>query len=101
MGLVNKIKSLSPKMKLILSAVLVAVIAAVVVCVVISRNKYLATTMRLLRMEGTVNFEDARGGSKPASANIRFQSGDAINSGSDGLASVGLDDTKIVDFAID
>ena len=96
MGLVNKIKSLSPKMKLIMSVALVAIIAAVVVCVVISRNKYLATTMRLLRMEGTVNIEDARGGSKPASANIRFQSGDAINTGSDGLASVGLDDTKIV-----
>ena len=96
MGLVNKIKSLSPKMKLIMSVALAAIIAAVVVCVVISRYKYLATTMRLLRMEGTVNIEDARGGSKPASANIRFQSGDAINTGSDGLASVGLDDTKIV-----
>ena len=96
MGLVDKIKSLSPKMKLIMSVALVALIAAVVVCVVLSRSKYLATTMRLLRVEGTVNIEDGRGGSKPVTNNIRFQSGDALSTGADGLASVGLDDTKII-----
>ena len=52
--------------------------------------------MRLLRVEGTVNIEDSRGGSKSVTNNLRFQSGDALNTGADGLASVGLDDTKIV-----
>ena len=52
--------------------------------------------MRLLRFEGTVNIEDGKGGSKPVTGNIRFQSGDSLNTGADGIASVGLDDTKIV-----
>ena len=52
--------------------------------------------MRLLKIEGTVNIEDSRGGSKPVLDNIRFQSGDALNTGADGLASVGLDNTKII-----
>jgi hypothetical protein len=56
----------------------------------------LATTMRLLRIEGTVNIEDSKGVTKPVIDNLRFQSGDALITGSDGLASVGLDDAKIV-----
>ena len=43
-----------------------------------------------------LSIEDSRGGSKAVSNNMRFQSGDALNTGNDGLASVGLDDTKIV-----
>lgn len=96
MALINTVKNLSGKTKIIISAAAVAVIAAVVVCIVFSRNNYLATTMRLLRVEGTVNIEDQNGGSKPVFDNIRFQSGDALNTGTDGLASVGLDDTKII-----
>jgi hypothetical protein len=52
--------------------------------------------MRLLHVEGTVNIEDGKGKVKPVFDNVRFQSGDALNTGIDGLASVGLDDTKIV-----
>ena len=97
MGFVDKIKNMTREKKIITAVISTVVIAAVViVCVIISRNNYLATTMRLLRVEGTVNIEDSRGGSKPVSQNIRFQSGDALNTGTDGLASVGLDDAKIV-----
>ena len=83
-------------------AVTVSVIAAVAVAAVgitiflINRNMILATTMRLLKVEGTVNIEDASGTVKPVIDNIRFQSGDTLSTGADGLASIGLDDTKIV-----
>ncbi len=97
MALLDVIKNISKRTKIIIIAVAAAVVvAAVVIFAVLSRNNYLATTMRLLRVEGTVNIEDPSGGSKPVIDNIRFQSGDALNTGADGLASVGLDDTKII-----
>ena len=93
----NDFKFFSKQKKLVIACALVAVIAvAAVICVVIGRSKFLATTMRLLRIEGTVSVEDASGGSKQALNNLRFRSGDALNTGSDGLASVGLDDSKII-----
>ena len=97
MNIVDKFKNLTREKKIIAAVSAAVVIAAVViVCVIISNNKYLATTMRLLRVEGTVNVEDSRGGTKSVTNNMRFQSGDALNTGADGLASVGLDDTKII-----
>ena len=97
MSIIDTFKNLTPKKKIIMAVSAAVVVAAVVVvCIVLSRSKYLATTMRLLHAEGTVNIEDSRGGTKPVSNNLRFQSGDALNTGNDGLATVGLDDTKIV-----
>ena len=97
MSIVDKFKNLTREKKIIVAALAAVVVAAVViVCIIISNNRYLAKTMRLLRVEGTVNIEDSRGGSKSVTNNLRFQSGDALNTGADGLASVGLDDTKIV-----
>lgn len=97
MVLIDRIKAM-PKEKKIAFSVFAAIIliAIVVFIVLIARRGYLATTMRLLRVEGTVNIEDSNGNVKPVIDNIRFQSGDALSTGSDGLASVGLDDTKIV-----
>ena len=92
----DKTKNNSKKKIIVISVIALAVIAAAAVCIVMARSNYLATTMRLLKVEGTVNIEDTKGGSKPVVDNIRFQSGDALNTGSDGLASIGLDDTKIV-----
>lgn len=97
MSIVDKFKNLTREKKIIVAALAAVVVAAVViVCIIISNNRYLAKTMRLLRVEGTVNIEDSRGGSKSVANNLRFQSGDALNTGADGLASVGLDATKIV-----
>ena len=96
MGLINYIKSLTPKVKVILSCAAVILIAAIVCIAVFARKGYVAKTMRLLRFEGTVSIEDGKGGSKPVTNNIRFQSGNALNTGADGIASVGLDDTKII-----
>ncbi|MBR6211288.1 MAG: FecR domain-containing protein [Clostridiales bacterium] len=97
MSIVDSLKAW-PKAKKITVAVIAAVaVAAVGVTIfLINRNNILATTMRLLKVEGTVNIEDASGTVKPVIDNIRFTSGDTLSTGSDGLASIGLDDTKIV-----
>lgn len=96
MVLIDRFKALSTKKKVILSSVIAAVVIGIVVaCILLSRGYY-AKTMRLLRIEGTVNIEDANGNARPVINNIRFNSGEALSTGSDGLASVGLDDTKIV-----
>lgn len=97
MVIIDTIKGWTTKKKIILaSAIAAVVIIAVVLCLFFWRKGYYATTMRLLRVEGTVNIEDTKGNSKPVIDNIRFQSGDALSTGSDGLASVGMDDTKVV-----
>lgn len=96
MNLIDRIKKMPLGIKVICSVVVVAIIVAVVAVISLSKNGYFATTMRLLRVEGTVTIEDSKGGTKPVIDNIRFQSGDALSTGSDGLASVGLDDTKII-----
>ncbi|MBO4425591.1 MAG: InlB B-repeat-containing protein [Clostridiales bacterium] len=97
MSIVDTLKAW-PKAKKITVAVIagVAVAAIGVTIFLINRNSILATTMRLLKVEGTVNIEDSTGTVKPVIDNIRFTSGDTISTGSDGLASIGLDDTKIV-----
>lgn len=93
----NDKSKMNPKTKIgIIAGIAVVVIAVAVVCIVFARNGYLATTMRLLRIEGTVNLEDSKGSIKPVAENLRFQSGDALNTGADGLATIGLDDAKIV-----
>lgn len=96
MSIVDKIKNLSKAKKIGIGGGAIVVIAGAILAIVLGQNNLLANTMRLLRVEGTVNIEDTKGGSKPVIDNIRFQSGDALNTGKDGLASVGLDDTKIV-----
>lgn len=89
-------KPISKKKIIIIAVAAALAVAGVVAGIVFARKGYLAKTMRLLKVEGTVNIEDAKGNSKPVVSNIRFQSGDALNTGEDGLASVGLDDVKIV-----
>lgn len=96
MSLIDKVNSLSKKTKIFIAAATLVVVAGIVAVIVLSGNKYTATTMRLLRVEGTVNIENSAGEIKPVMNNIRFQSGDALSTGYDGLASVGLDETKIV-----
>ena len=101
MSIVEKFKGLPKKNKIIALSVTAAVIVAIIVAAVLLGRGYYATTMRLLKIEGTVNIEDADGNSKPVINNIRFSSGEALSTGSDGLASVGLDDTKIVTLESD
>jgi hypothetical protein len=102
MSVIDKIKSLPKAKKIAFAGIGAVMIIGIIVAVILfSNNGYTATTMRLLRVEGTVNIEDSKGGTKPALDKIRFQSGDALSTGDDGLASVGLDDTKIVTLQSD
>ena len=97
MSIISSVKSWPKGQKITVAVIAgVSVVAIIAGIALFLNSKYLATTMRLLRVEGTVNIEDSTGSTKPVIDNIRFQSGDALNTGSDGLASVGLDDTKIV-----
>lgn len=96
MSLTDNPDNRSKQKKSIIFVISAVIIIAAVILVIWARSGYLATTMRLLRTEGTVNIENSKGDDKPAVKNVRFQSGDAINTGSDGLASVGLDNYKIV-----
>ena len=57
---------------------------------------YSASSMRLLQYEGTVEIEDAEGAPRFVMENARFNSGEAMRTGADSLASVGLDETKVV-----
>ena len=59
-------------------------------------ESYTATTMRLLHYEGDVQIEDASGNPRFIMENARFDSGEAMTTGADGIASVGLDDSAIV-----
>ena len=96
MGINFNFRKMTLGMKIIYSVVALGIVAAIVIAIVLSRNGYLANTMRLLRVEGTVNIENGDGGTKPVIDNIRFQSGDALNTGADRLAFVGLGESKIV-----
>ncbi|MBE5856507.1 MAG: hypothetical protein E7296_02900 [Lachnospiraceae bacterium] len=87
--------SLSKKQLIIIGAVAAAVVIGVVLFIVINNNSLKATTMKLLRMEGTVTLEE-NGETKTVKENLRFKSGDAISTEVKSLVSVGLDDTKIV-----
>ncbi|MBR6484614.1 MAG: FecR domain-containing protein [Clostridiales bacterium] len=94
--LVTKWKNLTKTKKIIFASSACAVLVGIIVALILSTSGYYASTMRLLRVEGTVNIEDSNGNSKPIMENSRFQSGDAINTGSASLASIALDDSKII-----
>ena len=97
MSIIDSLRAWSRAKKITVSVIAAVAVAAIGITIfLINRNMILATTMRLLKIEGTVTIEDASGNVKPVIDNIRFQSGDTLSTGSDGLASIGLDDTKIV-----
>ena len=72
-----------------------ALILAAVPCAS-AEDAYAASTMRLLHHEGSVEIFDVSGQPRFLMDNVRFASGEAMQTGADGHASVSLDDTKIV-----
>ncbi|MBR5944995.1 MAG: FecR domain-containing protein, partial [Lachnospiraceae bacterium] len=93
---INLPKNLTFGMKLLYALLGVSIIVVIVAVIVFNRNTYLAKTMKLVRAEGTVKIEKEGGKLKPISKNSRFESGEALFTGLDGLATVSLDDTKFV-----
>ena len=93
---INLPKNLTFGMKLLYALLGVAIIIVIVCVIIFNRSSYLAKTMKLVRAEGTVKIEKEGGKLKPISKNARFESGEALFTGLDGLATVSLDDTKFV-----
>lgn len=84
------------KKKIIIIAAAVFLLAVIVFIFFYYRSEqFKATTMRLLRMEGEVTLED-NGKPKSIKDNMRLVSGNALATAIKSLASIGLDDTKII-----
>ena len=96
MNLIRKWTDLSTLWKILTIAIPAAVIAGVVILIVVMNSGLTATTMRLLKVQGTVALQDADGNERTLVENMRFNSGDAISTGVSSLASIALDDHKIV-----
>ena len=85
-----------PSKRTIIICIAAVVVAACVCVVLLFSNKAIrATTMRMLRMEGTVNLEE-NGKVKAVREDLRLKNGNAVNTEAASLCSIGLDETKIV-----
>ena len=93
---INLPKNLTFGMKLLYGILAVSVIVVIVCVIIFSRNTYLAKSMKLVRAEGTVKIEQEGGKLRQIKKNARFQSGEALVTYAGSLASVNLDDTKII-----
>ena len=83
------------KKRIITISAMVVVLLAVLIAILVYRSQIRATTMRLLRIEGTVTMEE-NGKAKDIRENARIKSGNAIDTSVSSLASIGLDDHKVV-----
>lgn len=95
MGTEKKNFALDKKKLIIIGAVAAVVVIGVVLFLVLGNDSLRATTMKLLRMEGTVTLEE-EGKTKAVKENLRLKNGDAVTTETASLVSVGLDETKIV-----
>lgn len=80
--------------KIIIIIALVLIVAAAVTVLIIGR--YRATTMKLVRADGTVTITDDNGKEKEAKRDMRFHSGDTIVTAGKSVASINMDDKKVV-----
>ncbi|MCR4933544.1 MAG: FecR family protein [Lachnospiraceae bacterium] len=87
--------SKKPSKRTIIICIAAVVVACVCVVLLFSNKAIRATTMRMLRMEGTVSLEE-NGKVKTVREDLRLKNGNAVNTEAASLCSIGLDDTKIV-----
>ena len=83
------------KIPIIATVTVLLIICAVLVVFFLQKNRIKATTMRLLRIVGEVTLEDGKK-KKTIMDNLRLNDGNALSTEAESLASVGLDDTKII-----
>lgn len=83
------------KIPIIATVTALLIICAVLVVFFLHKNRIKATTMRLLRIVGEVTLEDGKK-KKTILDNLRLNDGNALSTEAESLASVGLDDTKII-----
>ncbi len=85
----------SKKKKFIVIAIVLVLAIIGLVVFLVFRESIKATTMRILRLEGTVSLQDDSG-MKSVKENLRLVSGNVLDTSVDSLVSIGLDDVKIV-----
>ena len=95
MGLLNKIRSMSLKMKIISSIAIIAIIVSVVLFNV-SRDACLVYTMSVLCIAGVANAWSTMYAYKPVAKNNHSLSGNAMKNGSVGLATADHNNSKTV-----
>ena len=83
------------KKKIVIAVVIVLLIIAGIIAFLLYRSGIRATTMRILRLEGTVSMQE-NGALKTIKENLRLKSGNVLDTSTDSLVSIGLDDAKIV-----
>ncbi len=76
-------------------ALIFVLIFALMLCAA-RADDYEASTMRLLRYQGSVDIFDPAGAPRFVLENVRFASGEAMETGAESMASVSLDDEQIV-----
>ncbi|MCR5202121.1 MAG: FecR family protein, partial [Lachnospiraceae bacterium] len=93
----EKEKAINSKKPIIIGIIAAVVIVATIVLIIVLRNrdKLSATTMRLLRIKGTVTMTE-NGKEKKIIENIKIRSGNILTTAENSLASIGLDDSKLV-----
>lgn len=89
-------KGLNPKLLGALAAVAVVVVIALVVIFIRRGDDMTAIVVRLLHKEGEVHLQDENGQDKSMLEDMNLFSGYRLITGTDGLAKLQLDDTKLV-----
>ncbi|MBQ1721193.1 MAG: FecR domain-containing protein, partial [Lachnospiraceae bacterium] len=87
-------KKLSTKAIVGIVVGVLAILAVILVVILMNKNKLTAMVMRLIRQEGEVALLDASGQDVVIMDNMKLYSGNALQTGSDGLVDLSLDDTK-------
>ena len=83
------------KKKIIIIALVLVVIVGIIVGLILRNNNIQATTMRILRYEGTVNLQED-GILKTIKENLRLKNGNVIETQAESLVAISLDDAKVV-----
>ena len=77
-------------------AIIALLVMVLLLCPTALAESYSASTIRLLHHEGEVEILDAAGAPRFIMDNVRFDSGETLITGEDGLAAISLDTDRIV-----
>jgi hypothetical protein len=89
-----KEKKLTRKALLAILVGALAIVTVIIAVIIANSHKLTAIVMRLIRQEGEVTLLDASGQDAVIMDNMKLYSGNALETGEDGLVDLSLDDTK-------
>ena len=92
----KKVKLGKPQIIGIAAAAAVVVIGLVVFFIIRGSNNLTATTIRFLRMQGTVDLLDAKDKAVSVTENMRLKDGNKVLTASESFASLALDEHKVI-----